>query len=59
VLAMGFCDQTVMPAWSSASAIQWVMATFSDPAGEMECSLEFCALGMVALAASGWVSQLS
>ena len=59
VLVTGVCDQTVVPAGSSASTIQWVMATFSDPAGEMECSLEFCAWGMVALAAGGWVGQLS
>ena len=59
VLATGVCDQTMVPAWSSASAIQWVTVTFSDPAGEMECSSEFCAWGKVALATSGWVSQLS
>ena len=59
VLAMEVCDQTVVPAWSFVSAIQWVMGTSSDPAMEMEYSLVFSAWGMVVLAANGWVVQLS
>lgn len=50
---------TVVPAWSSFSAIQLVMETSLDHEEEMECSWEFFVWVMEVMAANELVIQRS